>query len=130
MPTPGILDIFLVQGASDTLAARWIEDDSPVDLSAWAAELQVRASFSSSDLLLSLGSAGGDIVLDDDGRVVVTFLPETSSLLSVSPKAAKKKHEGGLYYFVGRYNLELSDGPENVVRLLEGDFYVNPEIVR
>lgn len=123
----GRFDITLEQGSTFDLPLRYrAPSGTPVDLTGYTARMQVREAPASSVFVEfnSALTANGFILLSGsaedredgaNGNVRVFMTAANTALL---PR------------FAGRYDLELDDGTGYVVRLLEGQFRVEPEITR
>lgn len=123
----GRYDITLEQGATFDLPLRYrAPSGTPVDLTGYSAKMQVREAPASAVLVEfnSALTANGFILLsgtsadreDGENGNVRVFMTATNT--AVLPR------------FAGRYDLELEDGAGYVIRLLEGQFRVEPEITR
>jgi hypothetical protein len=111
----GKYNITAEQGSTFVLDFTVSTDGSPWNLSTYSARMQVRAFTSSTDKLLDLSEALGDIVLNASGRVVIT----------VSASRMAGVVEGKHYY-----DVELVSAGNEVTRILEGRFVVRPEVSR
>lgn len=127
---PNVFDLYQLQGQTNALSLRWLEDDIAVDLNGWTAAFQMRETFRSASSLISLTSGGGQISLDNAGHIIVSFSPALTSALVVPTRATVKKIADTIWFLLGAYNLELTSPLGRVVRLLEGKFYLDPEIVK
>jgi hypothetical protein len=122
----GRYDIILEQGATFDLPLRYEDSVGGVDLSSYSARMQVREAPASA-LLVEFNSA-----LSANGFIFMTGAAEdredgANGNLRVFMSAA---NSAALPRFSGRYDLELSDSSGYVIRLLEGQFRVEPEITR
>lgn len=123
----GRFDIVLEQGATFDLPIRYSNPDgTSINLSGYTARLQVREA-AHSELLVEFSSdlqANGFILLSgaaedrEDGANGNIRIFMTSANTSAVPALR------------GRYDLELSDSHGYTIRLLEGQFEVEPEITR
>lgn len=87
----------------------------PISLVGLTARMQIRPYKGSSDVMVSITSAGGGIVLGGTaGTVRVVILTAQTSLI-VSD---------------GYYDIELVDGSGEVDRFLEGAIKLNPEVTQ
>ena len=111
----GRYDIFADQGATFHLRFFVSDDSVPRNLASYTARMQVRAFTSSTDKLLDLSSAAGDIVLTSGGQVDVT----------VSATRMANVVEGKHYY-----DIELVSAGGEVERILSGRFAVSAEVSR
>jgi hypothetical protein len=122
----GRYDIVLEQGATFDLPLRYEDSVGGVDLSSYSARMQVREA-PASELLVEFNSA-----LTANGFIFMAGAAEdredgANGNLRVFMSAA---NSAALPRFSGRYDLELSDSTGYVIRLLEGQFRVEPEITR
>jgi hypothetical protein len=114
----GVYNIIIEQGATFELNLEWeFDDGSPVDLTGYqGARMQVRKNFRSLDPVLSLTSDDGDIVLGTtDGTISVKASPQATATIDIP---------------CGVYDLELVDPNGEVVRLIQGQAYISPEVTR
>jgi hypothetical protein len=123
----GRYDIILEQGATFDLPLTYRDPaGTPVDLTGYTARMQVREAPASS-VLVEFNSD-----LTANGFIFITGSAENREdgangniriLLSSANAAALPR-------FQGRYDLELEDATGYVIRLLEGQFRVEPEITK
>lgn len=113
--TPGKYNMVCPQGATFAKQLTYTIDDEPVDLTSYAARMQVREKYTSKTFVINLTTENGGITLgDDEGTVDLYISDEDTS--EISPKE-----------YV--YDIELISSGE-VYRLLEGKFIVTPEVTR
>jgi hypothetical protein len=122
----GRYDIVLEQGATFDLPLRYEDSAGGVNLSGYSARMQVREAPASA-LLVEFNSS-----LTANGAILLSGAAEdredgANGNLRVFMSAA---NSAALPRFSGRYDLELSDSTGYVIRLLEGQFRVEPEITR
>jgi hypothetical protein len=123
----GRYDIVLEQGATFDLPLRYkTPSGAAVNLTDFSARMQVRESPASA-LLVEFNSA-----LTSNGFILMNGAAEdredgANGNLRIFMTAA---NSAALPRFSGRYDLELSDSSGYTVRLLEGQFRVEPEITR
>lgn len=124
MQAPGKLDLTMYQGASWDYTLTWTTTSgtvtSPVDLTGYTARMQVRETQASTATILSLTSGSG-ITL---GGTAGTILLEASATTTAGVASADTPQA------VYAYDLELVSGAGYVTRLVEGNFYVDPEVTR
>lgn len=89
--------------------------DDPVDLTGYSARMQIRRNVHSADALLSLTEGDGLTLGDDLGTIRILIDADTSS---------------DWVWRSGVYDLELVMPTGEVLRLLEGDVKVSPEVTR
>jgi hypothetical protein len=112
----GLYDMIAEQGASFDRTLTWRDATAtPIDLTGYAAKMQVRKSLDASSALLTLSSTAG-ITLG--GAAGTVRLEVAATKLSQIP--------AGIYY----YDLELTSAAGKVTRLLQGKFTVTREITR
>jgi hypothetical protein len=123
----GRFDITLEQGSTFDLPLRYrAPSGTAVDLTGYTARMQVREAPASSVFVEfnSALTANGFILLNgsaedrEDGANGNVRVFMTAANTAALPR------------FAGRYDLELDDGTGYVIRLLEGQFRVEPEITR
>ncbi len=123
----GRYDITLEQGATFDLPLRYrAPSGTPVDLTGYSAKMQVREAPASA-VFVEFNSS-----LTSNGFIFLTGPAENredgaNGNLRVFMTAA---NSAALPRFAGRYDLELADSTGYVIRLLEGQFPVEPEITR
>jgi hypothetical protein len=122
----GRYDIVLEQGATFDLPLRYEDSSGGVDLNGYSARMQVREA-PASELLVEFNSD-----LTSNGFILLSGAAEdredgANGNLRVFMSAANST---ALPRFSGRYDLELVDSTGYVIRLLEGQFRVEPEITR
>lgn len=112
----GIYDIIIEQGATFQMTLTWKDNaGSPIDLSGYSARMQVRTSYEAEETLVSLTSAGGDIVLGGAlGTIAITIAASVTQGLQIDEAV---------------YDLELVNGL-TVTRLLQGKATVSREVTR
>ena len=124
MQAPGKLDLTMYQGASWDYTLTWTTTSgtvtSPVNLTGYTARMQVRETQASTATILSLTSGSG-ITL---GGTAGTILLEASATTTAGVASADSPQS------VYAYDLELISGAGYVTRLVEGNFYVDPEVTR
>lgn len=101
-------------GATFLLEMVWSEDDTPKNLTGYAARMQVRKTHAAAPILdltdgagITLGTTGGEITIE------------------VSSDDTTDLTEGNYVY-----DLELESGAGFVTRLLEGGVTIKPEVTR
>ena len=118
MQAPGKLNLNLYQGATFSYEFTWTAAGSAVDLSDYSARMQVRPNYSSNDVVFNLASGSG-ITLGGTAGTIDLFISAADSeeLGYSSPQQLV-------------YDLELETSAGIVVRLLEGSFFIFPEVTR
>jgi hypothetical protein len=109
---PGRHDTTIVKGASWDFRVQWLvtEAETPVDLSSWSGQLNIKPRSQASDPILVCSTENGSLTLDDEGNVRARLTKEQVNSLPV----------GTLFYEV-----ELSSAEESV-QLLAGRVKVEP----
>lgn len=117
MATAGIYNITADQGATFARQLTWKDKNSnPVNITNYTARMQVRFTPLSEDIILSLTTENGRIVLGGSLGTINLTVPATT-MSSVAP---------GKYF----YDLELVSSSGVVVRLLKGFFKIDAEVTR
>tara|TARA_Y100001937_G_scaffold128622_1_gene206277 strand:- start:2731 stop:3096 length:366 start_codon:yes stop_codon:yes gene_type:complete len=105
------------QGATMTLSVNYTVSDATVDLSSgYVARMQGRSTHASSSTVFNLANGSGITLAASDPNIVIT--------LTASETAALAAPQSGVY------DLELEATGGSTIRLLNGDFFVNPEVTR
>lgn len=87
-----------------------------VNLTGYTARMQLRKSVSASDILLSLTTVNGGIVIDPLlGKITIIF---------------KETDTQGVKWTGGVYDLELIDSSGKPMRFIEGSFEMSKEVTR
>ena len=105
------------QGATFSLSITWTNPDgTPINITGASAKMQVRATKTSSNVILEASTTNGRITLGGSAGTVIFNIPASvTSLLSV-----------GQYV----YDLNITDSSGNITRLLEGAFFVDGEVTK
>jgi hypothetical protein len=107
------------QGASFDYTFTWTVTNgtvvTPVDLSNYSARMQVRRTYDSTAVALSLVSGTGITLGGTAGTIILEANPTTTAAIP-----------SGQYV----YDLEMVSATGNVTRLVEGTFIVDPEVTR
>jgi hypothetical protein len=110
-------DFAIEQGATTIRSFVWKSSDgTPVDLTGYAARMQVRRSFSATDVLLEASTDNGRIQIDPEAG-------KFTLVLSASVTAA-------IDWSRGRYDIELESPDGDVTRLIYGEITISKEITR
>lgn len=112
--TPGKINFTCPQGSTFTRTLTYKVDDTPVNLSGYTAQLQVREYHYSDEFIANLTSSAGITLGGSAGTI--------SILISAS---VTSDFVPGDYV----YDLEIATGG-TVTRLIEGKFIVTPEVTR
>ena len=108
----GIYNFTLNQGATFNKQMTVKENNSPLNLTGYTAAMQLRSTYDSSTVALSMTAA---------------VVNATQGVLSISATAtATAALEEGIYV----YDLEISTSAGVVTRLLQGQVTVSPEVTR
>ena len=108
----GIYNFTLNQGATFTRQMTVKENNSPLNLTGHTAAMQLRSTYDSATVALSMTAA---------------VINATQGILSISATAtATAALEEGIYV----YDLELTTSAGVVTRLLQGQVTVSPEVTR
>ena len=117
MITPGRYDLTIYQGSTFSKSIQIRESDglTPVNMTGYTARLQMRETFDSSTILVTLTTENGGISIDGaTGSIVLT--------MSATATAA-------LTWTAARYDLEIVSGA-TVYRPIEGKVKVSREVTR
>lgn len=112
---PGKYNMICPQGATFSKQLTYAIDGDPVDLTTYAARMQVREKHTSKNAILSITTENGGIALGDSAGTIDLYIADENTA-AIPPKN-----------YV--YDLELVSSGE-VYRLLEGKFIVTPEVTR
>ena len=108
----GIYNFTLNQGATFTRQLTVKENNSPLNLTGHTAAMQLRSTYDSATVALSMAAA---------------VINATQGILSISATAtATAALEEGIYV----YDLEITTSAGVVTRLLQGQVTVSPEVTR
>ena len=118
MQTPGKLNLNCYQGATFDYEMTWTAAGSAVDLTDYTARMQVRPSYDSSTVIVSLASGSGITLGGTAGTIELFLSAEDTAELDGTPSTQ----------FL--YDLELESSSGNVTRLVEGSFFIYPEVTR
>lgn len=118
MQSPGLLDLNCWQGASWDYSLTWQTAGTPVNLTGYSARMQVRSSYDSGTAVVNLTSGTGITLGGTAGTIALEMNATTTAALDGTPN---------IQYV---YDLELISGAGYVTRLVEGNFFINPEVTR
>jgi hypothetical protein len=118
MQTPGKLNLNCYQGATFDYELTWTAAGSAVDLTDYTARMQVRPSYDSTQVIVSLASGSGITLGGTAGTIELFLSAEDTAELDGTPSTQ----------FL--YDLELESSSGNVTRLVEGSFFIYPEVTR
>lgn len=111
---PGKFNVVCPQGATYSEHLTYLVDDVPIDLTNYSAKMQIRESYDSTYATVSLDSTSGIVLGGAEGTIIISI--SASDTAKIFPKT---------YVF----DLELKTG-DAVIRLIEGQFIVTPEVTR
>lgn len=124
MQAPAKLDLTMYQGASWDYTLTWTTTagtvKSPVNLTGYTARMQVRETQASTATILSLTSGSGITLGGTAGTI---YLEASASTTAGVPASNSPQDQYA-------YDLELVSGAGYVTRLVEGNFFVDPEVTR
>jgi hypothetical protein len=89
---------------------------TPVNLTGYSADMQIRQTISSPTILYEASTAGGEIVLGGVLGTITLTIPAVDTAAFAFTK--------------GVYDLQLTSGGDIVTRLLQGAVTVSPEVTR
>ena len=118
MQSPGYLDLSCYQGANFDYTLTWQTGGTPVNLTNYSARMQVRDSYDGGSAVVSLTSGTGISLSGTAGSIVIEMTAAQTAALDGTPNTQ---------YI---YDLELQSGAGYVTRLVEGRFFVFPEVTR
>lgn len=118
MQAPATLNMTCWQGASFDYTLTWKLNDVPVNLTGYSARMQVRESYDSTAVILSLANGSGITLGGTAGTILLAAAATATAALDATPT--------GQYV----YDLELVSGSNIVTRLVQGTFVVDPEVTR
>jgi hypothetical protein len=118
MQTPGYLDLNCYQGANFDYTLTWKSAGVPVNLTGYSARMQVRESYDAGTAVVSLTSGTGITLGGTAGTIGIALTPTQTAVLDGTPNIQ------------AIYDLELVSGAGYVTRLVEGRFYIYPEVTR
>ena len=118
MQTPALLDLTCYQGASFNYDLTWKLNNVPVDLTGFSARMQVRETYDSTAVTFALTSGSGITLGGTAGTIYLEASPTATALLDGTPNTQ----------YV--YDLELVSGASAVTRLVQGRFFIDPEVTR
>ena len=111
---PGKYNMTCPQGSTFTQVMVYYVDDVATDLTTYTARMQVREKHTSIAVIAELTTENGKIVFGDDGSISLSLsADETAQIIA-------KEYV---------YDLELVNG-DIVTRIVEGSFFVTPEVTR
>jgi hypothetical protein len=115
MQQPASYDLVMYQGASWDYTFTWEINNVVVNLTSFTARMQVRLSYSSTDIVLGLTSGSGITLGGALGTIRLAVNAVTTAAIPASSYV---------------YDLELVGSTGEVTRLVEGKFLVTPEVTR
>ena len=113
----GTLDLFVEQGATFSYALTLTDSvGAPVNLTGYTARMQMRRSVQSPDILISLTTA--------NGRLVITPLTGVITMTISATDTAALNFQSAVY------DLEIESAGGIVTRLIEGKVRLSLEVTR
>jgi len=112
---PALVDLCLPQGATWDTKFAWESGGTAVDLTGYAARMDLRASAEAASATVSLSTASGTISVNSSGEIQLNYPAVSSATITAATYL---------------YDLELESGSGNVRRLIEGKAVVSREITR
>lgn len=106
----------LEQGATLRKVFTWKADGVEVDLTGYTARMQIRPDIASSDVLATLAT--------DNGGITIEALPGTFTLFLSDIDTAALTFESAVY------DLEFVAPNGDVIRLMQGEVTLSPEVTR
>jgi len=114
--TPGQVNFLCPQGSTFSKQITYKIEDEPINLTGYAARMQVRENYYSPDALLDLSSPSNGLTIDPINGII-NILVSNEDTSSLPP--------GNFLY-----DLELESEGGTVSRIIEGSFIVTPEVTR
>lgn len=118
MQTPGVLDLSCYQGANFDYTLTWQSSGTAVNLTGYSARMQVRDSYDAGTAIVSLTNGTGITLGGTAGTIGLALTATQTAALDGTPNIQ------------AIYDLELVSGAGYVTRLVEGRFYIYPEVTR
>jgi hypothetical protein len=114
--TPGQVNLVCPQGSTFRKTLSVLSDDQPIDFTGYSSRMQVRETYFNENTILDLMSSNGDLFMGGSAGTIDIFVNDskTSSL------------PAGEWV----YDLEVESSGGIVNRIIEGVFYVTPEVTR
>lgn len=113
----GTLHITIEQGATFDPSLTWRDQNGAlIDLSGFAARMQVRATVEDAIVLLEATSANGKLVVGGASGTITFNVPAVET--------------AALDFETAVYDLEVESGSGVVTRLLKGDVFLSLEVTR
>jgi len=111
-------NLIIEQGATFSFNIEWTESDgvTPVNLTGYTAEMDIRASYDDPNTIIQLDTTNGRITLGGTAGTI-------QLLISAADTAA-------LDFTSAVYDLELTAPDGTVTRLMEGGVSFSPEVTR
>lgn len=118
MQAPGKLNLACYEGATFDYELTWTAAGSAVDLTNYTARMQVRSSYDSATPIVSLTSGSGITLGGTAGTIKLVLSADETEALDGTPNSQ----------FI--YDLELESSSGFVTRLVEGNFFIYPEVTK
>jgi hypothetical protein len=112
---PGKYNFICPQGSTFFKQLTWTISDNPVNLDTYTARMQVREKYSSKIAIIDITTENGGITLGGEEGTIDLYI-DFEKTQTIVPKT-----------YV--YDLEMVSGSE-VVRIIEGQFIVTPEVTK
>lgn len=112
---PGKYNMVCPQGTTFNKQLTYTINSVPVDLTTYAARMQVREQHTSTATIVNINTENGGIVLGGEDGTISLNIPASDTALIFDKTYV--------------YDLELVNG-EEVQRIIEGKFIVTPEVTK
>jgi hypothetical protein len=113
---PGELDLEIIQGSTYRQSFRWEVNGDPVDLTDWAARMQVRRKLKDTKVLIELTTENGGIEFEPtEGRFNLYLSAEDTAALNFTTAV---------------YDIEFIAPNGDVCRLMQGVVELSKEVTR
>jgi hypothetical protein len=114
--TPADINLTIYQGATFSKEFIWLLGGTPVDLTGSTAVMQIRPTIDSDQIILTLSTATGDIVLVEvEGKITIVISAEDTADLT---------------FIRAVYDLEIHNLDGSVTRLIQGKVTLSKEVTR
>ena len=116
MFSPGRYNISVINGTTFALAPQWLINNSPVNLTGYSADMQVRDV--SNNLVVEMST--------QNGKITLTAASGTINITLTATQTSSANLPAGNY----TYALNVTDPSNNVYQILQGPFVVTTSTVQ
>lgn len=114
---PARLDLSIYKGATLFRRFTWTDRRTPIDITGFTFEMQIRPTVESSVIIAELSTTNGSIVIEDAAQGIFSI-----ELPAVDTEAITETS--------GVYDIEVTDASGRVSRILYGDVKIVPGVTR